>query len=122
MAALTKAEMAQRAAEDGLGIARLGQAIQNQDKVRLEQAYDEVYADLQSEGIAAWASTASVPNEYVPHMANLMAHNCMGTYKLSNDRAQRLLMKTGSDGNLAKREIRKLLRPSHEFTDEVTDY
>lgn len=50
----TKAETRDRAATD-LGILRLNQSLQHQDKVRVEAGYDEVHADLKEEGLATWA-------------------------------------------------------------------
>lgn len=117
----TKAEIRDRAAEE-LGVLRLGQALQHQDQVRIEKGYDEVYAELKSDGIVAWASTASVPDEYVPPMAFLVALNCSGVYGLSQERFARIVAKAGLDGELAKRDIRKFIRPHHELTDEATDY
>lgn len=75
----TEAEVRDRAAND-LGMLRLGQSLQNQDKVRIETAYDEVYEQLKEEGLATWASDGSIPTKLVPHVAILIAHNCLNTY------------------------------------------
>ena len=117
----TKAETRDRAATD-LGILRLNQSLQHQDKVRVEAGYDEVHADLKEEGLATWALTGSVPTKLVPHVVNLIVLNCSGTYPLSVERMERLLLKTGQNGELAKREIRKLITPDHESLEEPSDY
>lgn len=119
--AKTKAEIRDRAAEE-LGRKRLGQGLQHQDKTRVEAAYDEVYADLKNEGLNTWPSTGSVPDELVPHVAGLVALRCMNTYGISQARMQRILAMTGTDGNLAKREIRRLVTPKYESMEEPTDF
>ena len=113
----TKAQVRDRAAAD-LGILRLNQSLQSQDTTRIEAAYDEVYAQLKKDGLAVWASTAAVPDEITPHMAALVADNCLGTYGVSPERFQRI--KSASLG--AKREIRALVAPDYVSQDEATDY
>lgn len=119
--AKTKAQVRDRAATE-LGRLRLGQALQSQDATRIGEAYDEVYADLKSEGLNIWASTGSVPDELVPFVSGLVALRCVGTYGVSRDRFQRIVSVTGIDGNLAKREIRRLVTPAHESAEEPTDF
>lgn len=113
----TKAELRDRAAND-LGILRLGQSLQAQDVTRIESAYTEVYGALKTEGLNVWASTGSCPAEVTPHVAALMADNCLGTYSVSNDRYLRI--KNAS--SVAMRQIKALLRPAYESVEEATDY
>lgn len=101
-----------------LGLLRFGQDLQNQDQVRIEAAFDEVYDDLKDEGLAIWASTAAVPTELVPHMAALVAMNCTEDYGVSDSRYQRIAAKAG----VAKREIRRLVTPAFESLEEPADY
>jgi hypothetical protein len=117
----TKAEVRDRAAND-LGILRLGQSLQDQDKTRIESAYSEVYAALKKDGIATWASTGAVPDELVPHVAALVAHNCLNTYPASPERYQRIMNAAGMNGAIAKREIRKMVAPDYASPDLPTDY
>lgn len=117
----TKAETRDRAATL-LGRLKIGQALQHQDKVRIEAAYDEVYEDLKDEGLAIWATTASVPAAVVPHVAALMAWNCLDDYGVSDSRYQRILNKVGRRGETAKSEIRRLVTPEYESLDEPTAY
>jgi hypothetical protein len=113
----TRLETVDRAAND-LGVLRLGQSLQSADQTRINQAYDEVYAQLKEEGLATWTSTAAVPNEIVPHMAALICRQCTETYSLSNDRYQRLAVKW----DRAMPEIRKLTAPAYESFQEAVDY
>ena len=113
----TKAELRDRAAND-LGLLRLGQSLQAQDVTRIESGFDEVYADLKTDGLNVWASTGSCPAELTPHVAALIADNCLNTYGVSPERYQRIKNASGN----AKREIRRLITPEHESVDEPTDY
>ena len=113
----TKSEVRDRAAND-LGILQLGQVLQSQDAARISSAYDEVYAQLKKDGFAVWASTASVPNEITPHMAALVADNCLGVYGVSNDRFNRIKL-AAIDG---KREIRKYATQDYISQEDATDY
>lgn len=117
----TKAEIRDRAAND-LGILRLGQSLQHQDKVRIESAYDEVYEELKDEGLAIWASTAEVPTKLVRHVVALVADNCLSTYGVNEARFARIKLAAGQDGETAKRAIRKNITPEYESTDEPVDY
>lgn len=119
--AKTKAEIRDRAANE-LGKLRLGQSLQHPDKVRIESAYDEVYADLQNEGLNTWALTGKVPDKLVPYVSTLVALHCANTYGLSQARFQRIVAMTGPRGELAKREIRRLVTPAYEGVEDPTDY
>lgn len=113
----TKAEVRDRAAND-LGRLRLGQALQDPARVRIESAYDEVYADLKDEGLAIWASTAEVPTKVVPHVVALVANNCLDTFGVSAERYQRIKIAESK----AKREIRRLVTPEHESLEDPQDF
>lgn len=119
--AKTKAQVRDRAAEE-LGRLRVGQALQSQDNTRISAAYDEVYADLKAEGLNTWPSTGSVPDELVPFVSALVALRCTGTYGVSQQRLQRIVLVTGQDGERAKREIRRLVTPLHQSMEEPTDF
>lgn len=113
----TKAELRDRAATD-LGLLRLGQSLQNQDKVRIESGFDEIYADLKTEGLNVWASTGSCPVELTPHVVSLIADNCLNTYSVSPERYNRIKLASG----MAKREIRRLITPEYESVEDPTDF
>ena len=114
----TKAEIRDRAAND-LGRLRIGQQqLTNEHQVRIEAAYDEVYADLSDEGLAVWASDAAVPTKFVPHVVALVADNCLNTYSVSNDRYIRIKNAV----SIAKREIRRMATPEYEGLDDPEDF
>lgn len=114
---LTKAEIRDRAATD-LGRLGLNRSLQDQDKVRIESGYDEVYAQLRKDGLATWPSTGSTPDEIVPHLIALVADNCLNTYGVSIERYNRIKAAAGfEDGDIAKKAIRKLV--SQDYVSQV---
>lgn len=117
----TKAEVRNQALQM-LGVLRIGQSPQDQDKTQIETAYDEVYLDLKKEGLATWAATGDVPDEITPYMAGLVALSRNATYAISTERYQRIVNLVGVDGERGKREIRRLATPKFESLEEPTDY
>ncbi len=113
----TVAEVRDRAAND-LGLLRLGQSLQAQDSTRITTAYNEVYQQLKVDGLATWTSTGAIPTELVPHVAALVAGNCLNTYGVSTERYNRV----ASQANIARKEIRKLTTNYQTSQDNVTDY
>ena len=75
----TKTQIRNKALRE-LGVLRLSQDPQDQDKVELEAAYDEVYAELKEEGLATWAATGEVPSKIVPYVVAWVAITRSGTY------------------------------------------
>ena len=103
-----------------LGRYRSGQAIVNQLKLDLDQAYAEVYEDLKKEKLAIWSSAANtvIPDKVVPWVAALMAFNATDIYGVSEARFGRIVAKR----NIALREIRRLVTPDYDSLDDPTDY
>lgn len=118
--ALTANDIRDRAAQE-LGILRLGQSLQNQDDVRVTQGYSEVYADLQKDSLATFAQT-SVPDELAPHVIFMVAHNCMGSYGVSEARYARIMAHCGVNNETAKREMRKVVQPYFASQGPPDDY
>tara|TARA_R110002094_G_scaffold157781_2_gene144037 strand:+ start:4400 stop:4753 length:354 start_codon:yes stop_codon:yes gene_type:complete len=103
-----------------LGRYRSGQAINNQLKLDLDQAYAEVYADLKNDRLSIWSSAANteIPDDVTPWVAALMAFNATDIYGVSEERFGRIVAKR----NIAKREIRRVVTPDFESLDDQTDY
>lgn len=115
---LTKAQIRDRVASDYLGILQLNDSLQDQDKTRIEQGYDEVYQYLKTKGLATWASTASVPNDIAPYMIIMVAENCRTTYGLSKEREARIIGKFVT----AEQNIRELTSLDSPLKTEPTNY
>lgn len=112
---MNKANVIKRAG-NLLGILRIGQALPADKNLRLEQAYDEVYDQLNSENIAIW--DAEVPDRVVPHVVALMALNACDDVGVSPARYQRIVGKA----NVALREIRKQAQPEYVSNDDPEDF
>lgn len=113
----TTAEVRDRAAND-LGLLRLGQSLQSQDATRISSGYDEVYQQLKLDGLATWTSTGDIPTELVPHVASLVAYNCLNTYSVSPERYKRIT----TAALLAVAGIRALTTKPYVSQDNPADY
>lgn len=113
---------AQQLAAELLGIIAIGQSIESPHDTRMEEAYNEVYAELQVLALPVWATTEEMPDEVTPHFVGLMAHNKLNLYSVSDSRYQRIINQTGANGERAKSNIKSLLRDSYEDLNEATDY
>lgn len=101
-----------------LGLIPVGQAAQDQDRVEVESYYTRIYADLLSSGLATWISAGPLPDEVAPHVAALMAWQGTDTYGVSPARYQSIAAKA----SVARREIRRLVRPRYEGLTDQTDF
>lgn len=117
----TKAEVRNTAA-GMLGRRRIGQAINDAVKTRLDESYAYVYADLKDEGLAIWASTGTIPDEIAPLVSALMALDASNDIGISKERYQRIILKTGADGEFAKQKIRRKVTPDYESLDDPEDF
>jgi len=118
----TKTLVKDRALER-LGVKIRGQSAQPKDIDRIESSYTEVYARLKRKDLAVWAEAGTlIPDEIVPYLVLLMALNAADDFGISNARYSRIVSQTGRDGALAMREIRSVITPKYESTEEVADY
>ena len=68
----------------------------------LDNAYLEMYAELEGDQLTRWASTQDVPNKYVRAMVTLVAWARINEYPLDQDRYDRLIRAAGPEGERAK--------------------
>lgn len=115
--ALTAAEIRDRAAVE-LGLMQLNQSLQDQDRLRIEQGYAEVYADLEEEECAIWAFANSVPNSVSFWVIALVAYNCLGTYGVSEQRYNRIV----SNAVIALNKIKKHTANAYVSQEGAVDF
>ena len=115
--ALTKAEIRDRTAQE-IGVLQIGQSLEDTDKVRIEQGYDEVYADLKRDNLNFWSITGDIPNQFVPYVTALIAENISNTYSIPNERYARLLPIIQK----AKAKIASLGAEPYKSTRKPLDY
>lgn len=113
----TKAQVRNTAA-GFLGRRRLGQAITDDLKTRLDEAYTHVYEDLKDEALAIWASNGTIPDEIAIHVSALMAFDATSDVGVSNARYNRIV----TAASLAKPAIRKKVTPDYESLDDPEDF
>ena len=103
-----------------LGKHRLGQAINNDIKTRLDRAYTEVYADLKDLRIAIWSIAANtvIPDEVSPHVSVLMAFNAMSDIGVSEVRERRIISKR----SIAVKKIRAFATPDYESLERAENF
>ena len=103
-----------------LGKHRLGQAINNDIKDRLDQAYLEVYADLKNMRLTIWSSAANtpIPDAASPHVSVLMAFNAMSDIGCSDVRAARIISKR----SVAYTKIKDFATPDYESLSEPENF
>jgi hypothetical protein len=114
---LTKAQIRDRVAQE-IGILQIGQSLENTDQVRIEQGYDEVYADLKRDNLNFWSATGEVPNQFVPYVVALVAMNVSGTYSIPNERYARI----SPMADMARARIASLGSQPYKSTKEPVDY
>ena len=114
---MTLSELYNRTAEF-LGRKRLGQDMDNALLVRVTASYTECYADLKDDQLVTWASDGTVPNEIGPHLAALMAFNCLSSVHVSSELRDRII----AAFRIAKPNIRRLITPQYQTTDEAEDF
>lgn len=115
----TKAELRNQVLEY-LGKKRIGQGVSNELKIDIEQAIDEVYAELKSESLATWSSTGAIPNDVLHSVKLLVA--LKRSSGLPVDRYTRLINDAGQDGYIAKRNIRAIVSPAYQSSEKPTDF
>lgn len=96
-----------------LGIKAFGQALENAASSDLDAAYTEVYARLRDEDLVSWHSTASVPDELVSPVVDLVAFARVDEYGVSGERYQRIAIAASQ----AEIRIRRSLQDDY-FTDD----
>jgi hypothetical protein len=102
-----------------LGVIDIGDSASGtDDDTFMQQKYTEVYKMLKKDGLNYWASGSTVPDEYKPHVAAIMAYFSLDQYSVGAERLQRITSKTMS----ANKEIRKLGQPQYESTDHPRDF
>ena len=109
----TKIQIRETAAEN-LGIFGEGQTLTSYQADDLDQAYAEVYAELQGLGLAPWASTGTIPDKYASSVAMLVAEARSTKYQIPDNRYMRIKIE-GKGENLDGKAI-KMLRKLQAVT------
>ena len=71
----------------------------------LDEAYNEIWADLEAKDIVNWDLTESVPDEFVNPVVDLVAESRVVDYAVSRERFSRIV----AAASTAEKRIRKVL-------------
>lgn len=109
----TTAEIRQKAAKK-LGLVGTGQTLQSNIAEDLDNAYLEVFGEIEALGIAGWGiSTSDVPAAFVHAIVSWVAGTRVDEYGISGERYQRIMMDFRGNPGLgipsAQDRIRELL-------------
>lgn len=103
-----------------LGRRRLGQAINDSIRVRLDQSYDYVYADLKDQRIAIWSSATgtTIPDAVAPHIATMMAYEATSDIGVDQAHMQRIMLKMQD----ALPAVKRYAKADYESLDEPENF
>jgi len=100
-----------------LGILGEGETLPSYESNDLDQAYVEVHAQLSALNIVVWDFDASVPDEYVGPVTDLVAFARINDYGIPNDRYTRITNNAGAAlGNI------KELKGGDTYITPTPDY
>ena len=85
----TAAQIREKAAEI-LGILGEGETLPSYETDDLDDAYSEVYQELQAHGLTTWSQTGKIPDRLARHIAILVAANRVIDYKVPVERYQQI--------------------------------
>ena len=116
-------ELVQRIGEE-LALVPLGQALEDQDKVRITQCYDETYSILKRKGLATWSSTSDIPDSIVHYLSLIMLEQLISTsaYSVPIESFQKIKSTAGNNGEIAFLKLSELLQESYLSDTEVEDF
>lgn len=117
----SKTEIRNRALKR-LGVTGWGETSQTAITDDMDDAYDEVYAQLEDAELVTWASTADVPDKMVMPVVDLCALARVMEHPVSDSRYQKLILSAGKDGELAIGKIRARKNEPFQSTEEAVYY
>lgn len=101
-----------------LGIVAEQDSLRAEDDSLLNRTYNQIYDELDNEGIAEWSQSGEIPDRVMPHVAALMAFSAAPKKSISEPKYNRILALR----NVAKPEIRRLIIPKTQSVQKPVDY
>lgn len=111
MADLSKANLALDVLEK-MGVKSMAGSVSSAISNDMEACYEELYEELQADGLVEWASDASIPGRYVGVVGDIMAIYRQDKYPMPPERFNAIAARVGLDGEKGKNSIRRLMRES----------
>ena len=104
---MATAQQIRTTAAENLGILAEGETLPSFETADLNQAYTEVYAELQALDLVPWDYTENVPNRFAKSVAMLVAESRAVKYQVPDARYQRIKL----EAQEALKRIRELQAP-----------
>lgn len=117
----TRQELRQQIGED-LGIVPVGQDLESQDVLRIDNAINQAYAVLKSRNIAGFALDGAIPDEMMMYLALYIESQLLISYSVPESRYLRITQLAGLDGELALIALAGVTVNEYESTDDAVDY
>jgi hypothetical protein len=87
---MATAQQIRETAAENLGILGEGEVLPSYESDDLDQAYIEVYSELEGLELTAWAQASAVPDQYARSIAMLVAEARAVKYQIPDNRYQRI--------------------------------
>ena len=100
-----------------MGATAIGATPATADSTDLGNAYDEVYFELEADGLTTWAFDASVPQKYVDILSDMMGIRRASKYGVPEEKLRMMIANVGADGERGKGKIRRFT--AHKVTQEI---
>ena len=115
---MATAQQIRETAAENLGILGEGEVLPSYESDDLDQAYSEVYKELEGLELTAWAQTSDVPDQYARSIAMLVAEARAVKYQIPDNRYQRVKFESIE----AMSMIRKLQARSKMGQTEIENF
>lgn len=122
---MATAEEIRNKAAKKLGIFGTGQTIRSEIAEDVDNAYSEVYAQLDTLNLTTWDEDESVPSEFVKPVVDLVAYARVDEYSVSDSRYTRIRRDALGDkltGDPSARQVIKELQASNVYSTPKPDY
>jgi hypothetical protein len=115
---MATAKQIRETAAENLGILAQGETLQSAEVADLDQAYIEVYNELQGLNLTTWAVADDVPDKYSRSIAMLVAESRAVKYQVAEAKYQRIKL----ESQQAIALIRELQAPAKMGTTEIENF
>jgi hypothetical protein len=87
-------------AAENLGILGEGETLPSYEADDLDQAYTEVFKELQQLNLTTWAEGSDIPDQYARSIAMMVANARTTKYQIPDNRYQRIKLETAEAWHL----------------------
>ena len=100
---MATAQQIRETAAENLGILGEGETLPSYETADLDQAYTEVYEELQGQNLTTWSESSNVPDQYARSIAMLVAASRALKYQIPEERYKRIQYEAEGSYRLIRR-------------------